>query len=497
MNRPFDEAKFEALLKGLDRVSIVSLSDLETKKRRIDSEFYHPSFLRLQNKIDNLSPTRVVDLGVQLDCSAFYPSITGDYNFEKSGVPFLRVNEIQDGLVTLTDKTAFLPEKVLEDNKTTIASAKPFDIVIAKGGNTLAKLGLITEEYPTFALSRDLLLLQTSQMRNCNKYFLWVFLHSRYGQSLLWRTASQTGQPHLTLAAIGDIGLPRFSGEFEGVFEAIYQKSQRCVARSKQLFAESGDLLVNELNFIEVSRSIGSKKVIELSSSFAISGRLDAEYYQPRYDYYRQVVENYPNGWSKISDVCSLNESNFTPDEDTMYKYIELSDVGKYGEIGQILVEQGRNLPGRARRRVVEGEVLISSIEGSLESCAIIDAEHNGSVCSNGFFVLRSERINSETLLVLFKSKFMQGLLKQCCTGTILTAINKADFVNIPVPIIGQDVQESISVKVKDSLSWRQTGKTLLEIAKTSVEIAIDTNEQTAWQFLKDQNVLDESQSLH
>ena len=43
-------------------------------------------------------------------------------------------------MVVLTDDTVFLPEKVLNDNQTTISKAYPGDLVIAKGGNTLAKL---------------------------------------------------------------------------------------------------------------------------------------------------------------------------------------------------------------------------------------------------------------------------------------------------------------------------------------------------------------------
>lgn len=53
-----------------------------------------------------------------------------------------------NGLVVLTDKTVFLPQKVLDDNPTTISVAYPGDIIIAKGGNTLAKVGLVTDEYP-------------------------------------------------------------------------------------------------------------------------------------------------------------------------------------------------------------------------------------------------------------------------------------------------------------------------------------------------------------
>jgi len=48
-----------------------------------------------------------------------------------------------------------------------------------------------------------------------------------------------------------------------------------------------------------------------------------------------------------------------------------------------------------------------------LSSCAIIEDEYNNAVVSNGFFVLKSDKLTPETLLILIKSEFMQLLLKK------------------------------------------------------------------------------------
>lgn len=78
-------------------------------------------------------------------------------------------------MVVLTDDTVFLPEKVLNDNQTTISKAYPGDLVIAKGGNTLAKVGLVTNEYPVYATCRDVIILRTNDLNGINKYYLWSF----------------------------------------------------------------------------------------------------------------------------------------------------------------------------------------------------------------------------------------------------------------------------------------------------------------------------------
>lgn len=130
-------------------------------------------------------------------------------------------------------------------------------------------------------------------------------------------------------------------------------------------------------------------------------------------------------------------------------------------------------------------DVIVSSIEGSLDSCALIPKDYNGSLCSTGFYVIRSSFFNPETLLVLFKSKPIQMLMKKGCSGTILTAISKNELEKIPLPLITEDVQEQIAQKVQQSFYLRNESKRLLNVSKTAVEIAINEGEDAAMEYLK------------
>ena len=207
MNSPFDELKYKELLKGLE-ISEVWLSGLDKIQNRFDAEFYSKKNLFLEHVIKKSGYTTLSLLHCEIDCSAFYPGITQYYNYERIGIPFIRVNEIQDGFVRLTDSTAFLPENVIIDNSKTIALAYPDDIVIAKGGNTLAKVGILTNEYPKYAICRDVLLVRTKNLSFNQKYNIWAFLNSQFGYRMMIKTASQTGQPHLTIPNIAELKIP-------------------------------------------------------------------------------------------------------------------------------------------------------------------------------------------------------------------------------------------------------------------------------------------------
>ncbi len=155
------------------------------------------------------------------------------------------------------------------------------------------------------------------------------------------------------------------------------------------------------------------------------------------------------------------------------------------GEITSCMLQEGKYLPTRARRLVSAGDVIVSSIEGSLSSIALIEKEYDQALCSTGFHVIRSENFNPETLLVLLKSKVGQLQLKKGCSGTILTTINKDEFGKLVLPKIAETKQTQIQQKIRQSFHLRQQSKHLLKCAKRVVEIAIEQDEQTAINWLE------------
>ena len=114
-----------------------------------------------------------------------------------------------------------------------------------------------------------------------------------------------------------------------------------------------------------------------------------------------------------MKNVLQFNTKNFFPKDNELYNYVPLSRVSSSGEIEVVDKELGKDLPTRARRQVKTGDVILSSIEGSLTTSAIIEQEHNNFIASNGFYVFNSNKINSAVLLVLFKTDVMISLLQQ------------------------------------------------------------------------------------
>ena len=258
---------------------------------------------------------------------------------------------------------------------------------------------------------------------------------------------------------------------------------------SKTLYKKAENLLLEELDLLDFKPTKESISIKSFSESFGSSGRLDSEYYLPKYDEVMDRIKSYRGGFKTIEKICTLKDKNHKPKDTEYYQYIELSNIGNTGDITGFTYEKGKVLPSRARRLIKENDVIISSIEGSLQKIALVTKRFDNGLCSTGFYVINSSEINSETLLVLFKNKIMQEILKQNCSGTILTAMNKDEFLNILIPIIIPSIQTQIESKIKESFRLKEESKRLLELAKRSVEVAIEEGEEIALKFIKKKKI--------
>jgi restriction endonuclease S subunit len=440
--------------------------------------------LSLDAKIRRFPNNTLKRTGVTLDCSLFYPSVAPFY--QQSGVPFVRIDDIGDGFVTITDSSVFLPKPVLQQNPKTILRCSPGDIVIAKGGNTIAKVGILTNSFTEYSTCRDLIIIRTTQAR-INRFYLLAFLLSDIGQSLMIRTASQTGQPHLTIISIRELRVPIFSDRFQDSFEDILRRSEQRFQSAISNYAMAEQLLLSELGLQDwiPARAL---TFVRSYSQAAKAGRMDAEYFHPKYGELREHIRRYPNGFLRITDIAVNSDETVDPTAHPGddYRYIELADINQViGAIESANEIKGKDAPSRARMLLRAGDVVASTVEGSLDKVALVSEEYQGAIGSTGFFVLRPITVQSGYLLALVKSLIVREQMHCEASGTILAAVTAKSLQNIIVPNIPHEKQKEIAQLVEKSHAARREAKALLEKAKRAVEIAIEEGEDKAMEFLK------------
>jgi len=451
---------------------------MKNKDFRIDSQFYtqepKKNKLLIYDKIGNIIEKAQYGVSIAM-------------NEDNVGYPIYRMNEIHSMMCDLeVSKSAEITNSELETFR-----LNNRDVLFNRTNSFewVGRTGLYKKyDDRNFVFASYLVRFIPNQKIILPEY-LTAFLNSKQGIWDVKRRARQSiNQTNVNPEEVKNIDIPILSLLIQNKIKDCFDKAYDNILISTKEYSLAEKLVLNELGLLEFNPSIEPVNVKSFKESFGVTGRLDSEYYQKRYEDYSKLVRSYSHGFARLDVVCDLKLKNFIPDNETLYKYIELSNIGKTGDISGCTNELGKDLPTRARRMVFENDVIISSIEGSLQSCALITKEYDKALCSTGFYVVQSDKINSETLLVLFKSELMQNILKQNCSGTILTGINKDEISGILIPMIANDVQIKVTELLKRSFKLKKQSEHLLEIAKRSVEIAIEQNEAEALEFIE-QNV--------
>ena len=367
------------------------------------------------------------------------------------------------------------------------SALKPNDILISCVGANVGHACIVPDNVGEANIVRNVALMRSKSKLFSNHYLLAYFL-CKYGKELYIRLKTGNAQPLVSLDYIKTIPVFTPSDNFQKAIIKLVEQAKERRNNAILLFDTAIDKLMTEIGFSNWKPTSENKVVKTFSRSFKLNGRLDAEYYQLYYKEIEDKIKSYKWGYELFGKCITLFDENFNPDDKTEYNYIELADIGTAGNISSSTFDFGNNLPSRARRLVKSKNVILSSIEGSLDKCAFITDDYSNSLCSTGFYVISSPNLLSEVLIVLFKSYPMQQLLKRGCSGTILTAISKDELIKIPVPKLREDFQSELMHDIQNSFSQRQLSNHLIHTARQAVEIVIEQDEQTAMKFIKENN---------
>ncbi len=497
----------------LKRLEISEINFLYVKLNsifRFDSNYFQKELINQEGLIRNHNYKTLLNYEVDLKSFGAY-SLNNFVEYLEEGVPFIRGINMKKGRI-LFDNMVFISENT--NDLLWKSEVKPEMILLSMSG-TIGEVAIASKnwKYPINS-NQDIAKIDTKG--KINPYLLYTFLLSKFGQNYLKRESRGSVQQHVFLSQIEQFEIPIFDKKFIQKQEDTIVISEELLNKFQELYSKAETILLQEIGLDESTiKHLPSKQAVEGSNpsaitnndaekegfstpninvknfkdSFGTTGRLDAEYYQKKYEVVIEKIKSYKNGFESLSIACNLKDTNHNPKENQEYKYIELSNIGKTGDINGCTTELGKNLPSRARRLVSKGDVIISSIEGSLQSCAMVGKEYDNALCSTGFYIINSDKINSETLIVLFKSDLMQSIMKQNCSGTILTGMNKNEFQNILVPLIEIKAQQQIAQLIEESFSLKKQSEHLLEVAKRAVEIAIEENEEVAIKYINDNSI--------
>jgi hypothetical protein len=291
-------------------------------------------------------------------------------------------------------------------------------------------------------------------------------------------------QQGIPLDKVRLIPVPLLSNTFQQIITNTVIVARQKIDDSLSLYNQAEEHLLDELGL----HSWQPENVLSFTSQYSKTeqaGRLDAEYFQPKYQVSMSKLEK---SKKKIADIVSLEKRKFSPNPNQYFNYIEISNVDKDGHAESDAV-LGDHAPSRAQWIVKNGDIITSTVRPIRSLSALIEPHQDGFVCSSGFAVLRTKNIAPEMLLVYLKLPVVCEILDLHTTASMYPAISISDLLSIPISLPDDEsIQKEVVGYVKQSRISRLTAKQLLEIAKHAVEIAIEQNEAIAKAWLIDES---------
>ncbi|MDB9511377.1 restriction endonuclease subunit S [Kamptonema animale CS-326] len=408
---------------------------------------------------------------------------------EKSLCRYVRGRDVKPFFV-MDDENVNVPESDYE--RLSKYKLKENDLLISVVG-TLGNVSIVTKEIIPAIFSCKSTVVRSKSVI-FSKYLL-AYLNSDIGKKLLVRKARGAIQTGLNLDDLKTalVYLPNLS--FQELIAHILDLSKSSIDQSKEIHHQAEELLLSELGLKDWQPTEETVAVKSFAESFLSSGRLDAEYYQPKYDQLYESLEIacLDKGWElrKLASLSSLFKYGTSePLEyiDGGVPFLRIADLQKYRFNEKDLKFISQEAAKQQKSTVKTGDVLISR-SGTLGLAIVIPEYLNNSVYGSYFILTRPDRSLIEpTYLALYLNSLIGKLqTEQANTGAIQTNLTIPVLESLLIVCPPVDVQQRFVDKVNQSYDAEDKSKQLLEIAKIGVEKAIETDEATATDWINQQ----------
>ncbi len=157
-----------------------------------------------------------------------------------------------------------------------------------------------------------------------------------------------------------------------------------------------------------------------------------------------------PAHWSitRLKYIASHNDDVLpeTTDPDYVMQYVDISSVTLANGIEKKEEYTFEKAPSRARRRVKDGDTIVSTVRTYLKAIAPIEVPEDNLVVSTGFAVIRPRSgITPRYLAYQLQTQGFVDAVVANSVGVSYPAINASELVTLPAMIPSEDEQRAIA----------------------------------------------------
>lgn len=472
---PFNEAKYKALMDGLEFVETWFSKIINaTGYFRLEAEYYTAETVDVERTFRGEDVILKVQYGTSKYCDE-----------TPNGYPVLRLNELNNGFIEDPQKYCH----IMSDDEFESLRLQKGDVVIIRtnGNPNLVGRSAVILENTNIAFASYLYRVVPND-KICSE-MLVAFLNSKYGRLEIDKNSMKGNQTNFSPAKFKDIIIPDFAKPFQEAIRYTVNNAYALRKIAKELYEEATHVLSL---FVDLS-SIPLKGIAikTLSESYMLSERLDAEYYQPKYDALFKALAKISTkilgGKNGIVDMMKSIEPGSEAYVDEGIPFIRVSDISKY-EITESEIKLDPKVIPSPEKLFPKKDTILFSKDGSVGIAYKV--EDDMSVITSGALLHLTVRDTSEVLpdylTLVLNSPVVQLQAERDSNGAIIQHWKPSEIENVVIPVLDMEIQKEISAKAQESFALRRKSKQQLDYAKQAVEMAIEQGEDMAMEWLKD-----------
>ena len=454
--------------------SIVNYSEVQSVPgSRMDAEYWHPAFIQNSKLVSR--DIKIRDF-VQLDISNIKSSpIHRDFEY-------LEISRIS--LSNCAYETSKIPHggepdrahHILQKGDIAVSTVRPNRNAVAfvRKNSIVGSSGL-----------------SVLRAKNIESEYLLAFCKTNYFVQCLMRANKASMYPAVSNADVLDTPLFVPSGDFRLFVVDSIRSFLSYLDQARHSYNQAESILLSELGLADWQPEHRPTFVKNYSDTQRAE-RIDADYFQPKYEEIVRAIQSYSGGWDTLGDLATMEKcvevgskeyldegipfvrvSNLSPFEITEEKYIS---EALYADIESHQPEQG--------------EILFSK-DATPGIAHYLREQPQKMIPAGGILRLKrkDDRVDNEYLALVLNSLLTKEQINRDVGGSVILHWRPDQVQRTVIPILPKEKQIQIQKKITESFNLRKRSKHALECAKRAVELAIEQDEQTAMDWLENETL--------
>lgn len=408
-------------------------------------------------------------------------------SYLSEGIPFVRIENIKGGFDINKSEIIYISK----ENNELLKNSQLFtdDLILSKVGNSIGYYARVDEEIEHCNISENNLGIKLQNYPILLRHYILTYFNCKTGFELTLRRISGNAQPKLNVFDVTEIPIPEFSNEFYQLISNSILKSKEKVNSSKQIYSQAETLLLSTLGLDNFAPNQEKVNVKSFKESFLATGRLDAEYYQKKYE--EIIAHIRKQKYDLLGNLVNI-EKSIEPGSDAYQDegipFVRVSNLTKMG-----LSEPEIHLDEKKYKDILKPrkDTILLSKDGSVGIAYKVTEDMN-SITSGAILHLtvNSAEVLPDYLTLALNSKVVQMQAERDAGGSILQHWKPSEISQVEIPIIDKKIQEKIAALIQESFQLKKQSEELLERAKRAVEIAIEEGEEKGMEELATLNLI-------